>query len=568
MKRRDLWYKNAIIYCIDVETFQDSNNDGIGDFGGLLMRLEKIASLGYTCIWLLPFYPTPNRDNGYDITDYYAVDPRLGSLGDFVEFVHAARDYGIRVIIDLVVNHTSIEHPWFQDARSDPNSRYRNYYIWSKEKPPDAREGMVFPGVQNTTWTFDRKAQMYYFHRFYNHQADLNTANPEVRDEICKIMGFWLQLGVSGFRIDAAPFLVEMRKVQEPGVSDPYEYLTEFRRFLSWRKGDAVMLAEANVPMKDIPEYFGQGDRMHMLFHFMLNQHLFLALACGEAEPIKRALYMPPPIPETGQWAIFLRNHDEIDLSGLTDEERREVFAAFGPEPEMQIYNRGIRRRLAPMLGGDRRRLELMFSLLFTLPGTPVIWYGDEIGMGEDLSLDERNSVRTPMQWTTEQNAGFSTAPEDALIRPVVSEGPYRYKKINLVNETRDEDSLLNRVERLLRLRKECPEIGYGDWKILEVDQPEVLAHLCEWDGSMVLAVHNLADRPIELTINLENEQIDHLLDLIGDEVRPPSENGSYELDLEAYEYRWLRCIMKPDYAEEASPLPAEARFPQTRYPE
>lgn len=568
MKRRDLWYKNTIIYCVDVDTFQDSNNDGVGDFAGLLQRLEKIASMGYTCIWLLPFYPTPNRDNGYDVTDYYAVDPRLGSLGDFVEFVHAARGYGIRVIVDLVVNHTSIEHPWFQAARSDPNSKYRDYYIWSKDKPPDANEGMVFPGVQRSTWTFDRKAQMYYFHRFYSHQADLNTANPEVRAEICKIMGFWLQLGISGFRIDAAPFLIEMKDVNAPGATDPHEYFTEFREFLSWRQGDAVMLAEANVTMDTIPEYFGNGDRMHMLFHFMLNQHLFLALARGEAEPIARALNMPPPIPDSGQWAVFLRNHDELSLDKLSADERQEVFAAFGPQPDMQIYQRGIRRRLAPMLDGDRRRLELVFSLLFSLPGTPVIWYGDEIGMGDDLSLDERNSVRTPMQWTAEKNAGFSTAPEAALIRPVIDTGPFRYQKVNLNSETQTQDSLLNTVQRLIRLRKESPEFGFGDWKLIDVGQPEVLVHLCEWEGTMTLAVHNLADRPVELKLDLQQENIDHLLDLIGDQPCQPVEAGHYELDLEAYDYRWLRCVMKSASIDEANPLPAEARFPQTTFPQ
>ncbi|HEU6442455.1 MAG TPA: alpha-amylase family protein, partial [Microvirga sp.] len=408
----NLWYKNAVIYCVDVETFMDSNGDGIGDFSGLADRLDHIESLGATCIWLLPFYPTPNCDNGYDVTDFYAVDPRLGTLGDFVAFTHAARDRGLRVIIDLVANHTSIDHPWFQEARRDPNSRYRDWYVWSKEKPKDIHEGVVFPGVQDTTWTYDEVAQAWYMHRFYKHQADLNIANPEVREELEKVMGFWLQLGVSGFRLDAVPFLIEYRGVpaEEKPDHDPHEYLNELRTFISWRRAEAMLLAEANITMDQVDEYFGaSGDRLHMIFNFMLNQNLFLALSRKDAEPVRRVMAQTPAIPPKSQWASFLRNHDELDLGRLSDPERKEVFAAFGPAPEMQAYERGIRRRLAPMLGGDERRIKQAFSLMFALPGTPVLWYGDEIGMGEDLSLQERNSVRTPMQWADEPNAGFST---------------------------------------------------------------------------------------------------------------------------------------------------------------
>jgi maltose alpha-D-glucosyltransferase/alpha-amylase len=467
----DLWYKNSIIYCVDVETFMDSNGDGIGDFGGLADRLDHVEALGATCIWLLPFYPTPNRDNGYDVTDFYAVDPRLGTLGDFVAFTHAAHDRGLRVIIDLVANHTSIDHPWFQEARRDPNSRYRNWYVWSKEKPKDIHDGVVFPGVQDTTWTYDEVAQAWYMHRFYKHQADLNIANPEVREELEKIMGFWLQLGVSGFRLDAVPFLIEYRGVpaHEQPQDDPHQHLDRMRDFVSWRRAEAMLLAEANITMDQVDEYFGpSGDRLHMIFHFMLNQHLFLSLTRNDAEPIRRVMAQTPAIPPKSQWASFLRNHDEIDLGRLSDAERGEVFAAFGPVPEMQAYERGIRRRLAPMLNGDKRRLRQAFSLMFALPGTPVLWYGDEIGMGEDLSLPERNSVRTPMQWADEPNAGFSTAPAAHLIRPVISDGAFDFRNVNVAAQHDLDGSLMSTLQRLIRTRRACPEVGWGKCQVLE----------------------------------------------------------------------------------------------------
>ncbi|HET9200329.1 MAG TPA: alpha-amylase family protein, partial [Dehalococcoidia bacterium] len=386
MDTADRWYKNAIVYCLDVETFQDSDGDGVGDFQGLVSRLDYLWSLGVSCVWLLPFYPSPNRDNGYDVIDYYGVDPRLGNLGDAAEFLQGANERGIKVIIDLVVNHTSDQHPWFEAAR-DRDSQYREYYVWSDEEPADAEEGVVFPGVQESTWTFDEKAGAYYHHRFYKHQPDLNIGNQKVRQEIRRIMGFWLALGVSGFRIDAAPFLIELPSAGKDDLT--FEYLDDFYGFLSWHSAGAILLAEANVTHDQVLEYFGDGDRMQMIFNFFLNQHVFLALARGEAEPIVRALKKQPNIPPTAQWANFLRNHDEIDLGRLTEKERQECFEAFGPEPYMQLYERGVRRRLAPMLGGDRRRIEMAFSLAFSLPGTPVIWYGDEIGMGEDLSLPE-----------------------------------------------------------------------------------------------------------------------------------------------------------------------------------
>ncbi|MCA1992278.1 MAG: alpha-amylase family protein [Coleofasciculus sp. S288] len=539
----DLWYKNAILYCIDVETYMDANGDGVGDFEGLTQRLDYIAGLGVTCIWLLPFYPTPNKDNGYDVMDYYNVDTRLGTLGDFVEFTRQANDRGIRVIVDLVINHTSDQHPWFQAACKDENSKYRDYYVWSKEKPEDADEGIVFPGYQKSTWTYNPEAGAYYFHRFYDHQADLNITNPQVREEIQKIMGFWLAIGVSGFRVDAAQFLIEVRDNQaQLDVESPYQYLKEIRNFLSWRRGDAILLAEANVSLEELPKYFGDGDKMQMLFNFIVNQNLFLALAREKATPLVEALKAMPSIPETGQWGHFIRNHDELSLDKLSDAQQNEIADAFAPDKEqMWIFDRGIRRRFAPMVDSDPRRLRLAYSLVLTLPGTPVINYGEELGMGDDLSLEERNSARTPMQWSNEPNADFSTASPDQLVLPVVTEGQYSYKHLNVVDERRDPKSLLNWMERAIRMRKECPEFGWGTWQIIETGNPCVFAHRCEWRGGVVIAVHNLSREAYTVTLELDDGDTERLIDLLGDQPYEAIEGTSHDVQLKGYGYRWFR---------------------------
>jgi len=537
----DLWYKNAVIYCIDIETYMDSNGDGVGDFQGLTQRLDYINGLGITCIWLMPFYPSPNKDNGYDVMDYYNVDPRLGTLGDFVEFTRQAHERGIRVIVDLVVNHTSDQHPWFQAACKDRNSKYWNYYVWSEEKPEDAAEGVMFPGIQDTTWTYNEEAGAYYFHRFYDHQADLNVTNPEVREEIHKIMGFWIALGVSGFRVDAAPYFIEIRGEYRADVEDPFLYLKEIRNFLSWRRGDAILLAEANVPAKEITQYFGDGDIMQMLFNFIVNQNLILALAREKAEPLIQALKALPEIPEIGQWAQFIRNHDELTLDQLSQAEQDEIAAQFAPDKEqMWIFDRGIRRRFAPMVNGDQRRLQLAYSLMLTLPGTPVINYGEEIGMGDDLSLEERQPARTPMQWSSEPNAGFSTAPADQLVLPVITEGEYSYKHVNVIAQRCDPKSLLNWMERAIRMRKECPEFGWGKWQIIETGNPSVLAHRCEWQKGVVIAVHNLSSEACNVSL-LEDDDAEHLIDLLENQSYKVPDDDSHHVQLEGYGYRWFR---------------------------
>ena len=539
--RSDQWYKNAVVYCIDVDSYRDSNGDGHGDFCGLTESLDYIAGIGVTCIWLLPFYPTPDRDNGYDVTDYYTVDPPLGTLGDFVIFLREARERGIRVIIDLVVNHTSDQHPWFQSARRDKNSPFRDFYVWRTDEPGNTSDQVVFPGQEDSIWDFDPEAEAYYLHRFYKHQPDLNIQNPRVRHEICKIMGFWLELGVSGFRMDAAPFIIEHLGTEKEGAAPAYKYLREFRDFLSWRAGDAILLAEANVTPDVMLEYFGDGDRMHMMFNFLINQFMFLALARQNPKPLVQTLRKLPPLPDRAQWGMFARNHDEVDLGRLPDRERQFVFSQFGPKPEMQLYDRGIRRRLAPMLGGDRDWLALVYSLVFTLPGTPVLWYGEEIGMGDDLSLNERDSVRTPMQWSPQPNGGFSSAHPGKLVRPVIDEGKFGFRKVNVERQQIDPHSLLNSIERMIRVRKECPEFGWGKWRILKTQPETLLAHVCEWHDGAVLAVHNFARKSVKAQVQIGALKPQLVTNLLSSEQYEVPEDGTLKLNLEPFAHRWFR---------------------------
>jgi maltose alpha-D-glucosyltransferase / alpha-amylase len=548
----DLWYKNTVIYSLDLETFLDANGDGVGDFQGLIRRLDYLQALGIGTVWLAPFQPTPNRDNGYDVRDYYGVDPRHGSSGDFVEFMHQAQKRGIKVLMDLVVNHTSDEHPWFQEARKSEESPYRDWYYWSKKRPPGWNQGMVFPGVQKRTWSHDQVAKAYYHHRFYDFQPDLNTENPHVRAEIRRIIGYWLQLGVAGFRIDAVPFLIESVVPGEEKRKLNFEYLTEFRQFMQWRVGDAILLGEANVLPEENEKYFGGngGDGIHMMFNFYVNQHLFYALATGEVAPLVEAIRATREIPVTAQWAQFLRNHDELDLGRLTEEQRQKVFARFAPEKEMQLYDRGIRRRLAPMLG-DQRHEELAYSVMFSLPGTPVIRYGDELRMGDDLRLPEREAVRTPMQWSDEPNGGFSTAAK--TVHPVISEGVWGHRHVNAEAQRRDPSSLLNWMAKMIRLRKECPEIGWGSCHILETGSLHALALRYDWRGNSVLVVHNFDEKPHEVLIAPGVERADRLSNLLVAEELPAEPSGEFRMALDPLGYGWFR-IGGLDYAVRREP--------------
>jgi maltose alpha-D-glucosyltransferase / alpha-amylase len=538
----DLWYKNSVFYCLSVGTYMDANGDGVGDFKGLLRRLDYLHGLGITTIWLMPFQPSPGKDDGYDISDYYGVDPRYGTLGDFVEFTHGCKQRGIRVIIDLVVNHTSNEHAWFRSARSAKDSPYRDWYVWADRRPANAGKGMVFPGVQKSTWTHDKEAGAWYFHRFYDFEPDLNTSNPLVQAEILKIMGFWIQLGVSGFRMDAVPFVIATKGAKVKKPVEQYDLLRAFREFLQWREGDAIILAEANVLPETDMEYFGRdGDRMHMMFNFHVNQHLFYALASADVRPLAKALAVTRPRPATAQWGLFLRNHDELDLGRLTKAQRDVVFRAFGPDKGMQLYERGIRRRLAPMLGGDRRRLELAYSLMFTLPGTPVIRYGDELAMGDDLSLPERNCARTPMQWSTELHGGFTKSDKPYL--PVIDKGPYGYDHVNAAKQRRDANSMLNWTERIIRMRKEVPEVGWGDFKVITTRDPAILIVRYDWRNNSVLFVHNLDEQPREISFaaGLPGDAGKLLVNLLSEDHSRADAGGRHTLMMEGYGYRWYR---------------------------
>ena len=536
----DLWWKNAVFYCIDVELFADGNGDGVGDFPGLTGKVDYLAGLGVTCIWLMPFYPTPNKDNGYDISDFYGVDPRLGTLGDVVEFLRAARERGIRVIADLVVNHTSDQHPWFRSARADPASPFRDFYVWADEQPEGPKD-VVFPDAEDSNWDYDKVAGKWFLHRFYSHMPDLNIANPRVRDEISKVVGYWLELGLSGFRVDAAPFVIEQTGTEAERLQDPHAFLRDLRAFLNRRRGDAILLAEANLPPADQREFFGDegGDEMHMLFDFLLNQRMFLALVRQDPAPIVTGLRELPPVPETNQWANFVKNHDELTLDKLSDDEREEVFAALAPDPDMRSFGRGIRRRVPPMLDGDRDRIELLYSLAFTLPGSPVLLYGEEIGLGDNQAVEGRGAVRVAMQWTAGPHGGF-TAGEPAV--PVVAGGPFAPEHVNVAAQRRDPRSLLNWTERAIRTRKEVPELGWGAWKVLDSDHPGVLAHRCDWQGRGVVVLHNFHPDPAEVAVDLGDdvEPGRVLLDLFADRHYDRATTGQ-PLALERFGYRWLR---------------------------
>jgi trehalose synthase len=501
----DLWWKNAVVYCLDVETFHDSDGDGCGDFPGLIERVDHAARLGASCLWLMPFYPTPNRDDGYDVADYLAVDPRLGDLGDVVDAIRHARDRGLRVIVDLVVNHTSDEHPWFRAARADRSSPYRDYYVWSDD--PAAEKGAT-----EDKWTWDDEAGQYYNHSFAPFQPDLNIANPAVRDEIAKIAGFWLALGASGFRMDAVPFLVQEVGDDDEDPDEGKRWLHDLREYATRRRGDMMLMGEANVAMDAIESYFeDRGDALHLQLGFLINQRVWLSLARGEAAPLEDLIRRLPVPPRDAGWGTFLRNHDELTLDKLEPDERDEVLAAFAPREDMRIYGHGIRRRAASMLGGDGPRLRMAWSLLFSLPGTPVMLYGDEIGMVEDLGREGRMSVRTPMQWD------------------VVAE------------QQRAPDSLLRFIRRLAHERRETPELGWGNSTLIENDPPALFARRSDWQDSTVFVVHNLSAEPVAAELDLGEgvEGFDDLLELREHRV----DGGRLRVELDAYGYLWLRAL-------------------------
>jgi maltose alpha-D-glucosyltransferase/alpha-amylase len=534
-----LWYKDAIIYALDVATFQDSDGDGLGDLAGLSARLDYLAALGVTCLWLLPFYPSPDRDNGYDITDYLTVADNLGGLAGFQALRQAATARGIRLMTDLVVQHTSDEHPWFLASRAN-DLAYRDYYVWTDTPPTQTPARQIFPGPEEGIWTWEAERGAWYLHQFYRFEPDLNVESEAVREAIRAVIARWLDLEVDGFRIDAASLAFGTEALQPQATRQPFHFMRHLRDSVNAHPRGGVLMAEAASVSDRLDEYFGGEHGMQLLFNFALADYLFLALARGEGEAVARGVAVQPTPPDGGQWANFLRNLDELNLEYVSESERQEIYRAFAPDPGMRIYNRGIRRRLAPMLDGDQRRIELAFSLLLTMPGTPVIVYGDEIGMGEDLRLPERQSVRTVMQWSDAPNAGFSTAPAAAMTKPAIAAGPFRYQRVNVAAEAEDPQSLLHWFRRAIAARKALPELGRGAHRIIPVDDPRAVALCYAWQGRETLAVHNLSADPCAVALDLGDSNRGAWRDQFGDQRYAPARDPE-RIDLGPYGYRWLR---------------------------
>jgi len=532
----DLWWRTAVIYCLDVETFQDSDGDGFGDFAGLARRIEDLAALGVTCIWLMPFQPTPDRDDGYDISDFYGVDPRLGDLGRVVETIRVAHERGIRVVMDLVVNHTSDRHPWFVSARRSRESPFRDYYVW-RDKPPRGRQKVVFPGEESSVWELDEGTGQYFRHSFYRHQPDLNLANPKVRSEIARIIGFWLRLGVDGFRVDAVPFLVTREGIAD--THDPHAFLRELHRFVGRREGSALLLGEVGLPHEQQLEYFGDpATELDLQFDFLTAETIFLALARRDAAPLAAVLAARPKVDARQGWATFLRNHDELSLEMLTAAERREVFDTFAPEEHQRVYGRGIVRRLAPMLDDDPRRLRLAYSLLFSLPGAPMLFYGEEIGMGELEGDRGRGAVRGAMQWDAGPYGGFSTARRSRR-RPAMTTGGYAPAHVNVHDQRRDPDSLWSFIATLASRYRSTPEIAWGEFEVIDGGDSRVLVHRATADDIAFIAPHNLSPEPVTATLPAlpEGRTATVLVESRGS--APQADHTEQRLD--GYGFRWLR---------------------------
>jgi maltose alpha-D-glucosyltransferase / alpha-amylase len=498
------WYKHAIFYEVVVRGFADHDGDGTGDIRGLIGKLDYLQWLGVDCLWLLPFYDSPLRDGGYDIADYYKVLPEFGDTQDVADLIEAAHARGIRIIADMVMNHTSDAHPWFQEAR-DPESPKHDWYVWSDTDDKYTGARIIFVDTEISNWTWDPKANKYYWHRFFSHQPDLNYDNPEVGEAMLDVLRFWLDMGLDGVRLDAVPYLFEREGTNCENLPETHEFLKRVRRVVDAEYDGRILLAEANQWPEDVVEYYGQGDgdECHMAFHFPVMPRMFMAARREEAKPIVEIMRSTPDIPKTAQWGIFLRNHDELTLEMVTDEERDYMYSAYAADPRMRM-NVGIRRRLAPLLDNDRRLIELFHALLFSLPGSPIMYYGDEIGMGDNIYLGDRDGVRTPMQWTPDRNAGFSTADFAALYLPAIVDPVYGYQVTNVEQQMRNPASLLHWVRRLMELRKQHPVFGTGTFEALDSSNDKVLAFLREDDRQHVLVVANLGAtaQPVQLDLS------------------------------------------------------------------
>lgn len=536
---KQLWYMNAIFYEVHVRAYRDSNADGNGDLPGLISKLDYIKELGVDCVWVLPIYPSPLKDDGYDIADYYNLHPDYGLIEDFKNLVQAAHERGLKVIADLVLNHTSDQHPWFQVARSDPESKYHDYYVWSdnKEKYSDAR--IIFLDTEVSNWTYDEEAGQFYWHRFYASQPDLNYDNPDVRKEMLNVMKFWLDMGIDGFRADAVPYLIEREGTNCENLPETHEILKSIRSSLDANYQGKVLLAEANQWPKDVRQYFGDGDEFNMGFHFPVMPRIFMAIKEGDATPIRWIMSQTPDIPAGTQWCTFLRNHDELTLEMVTEEERQWMWQEYAPQPRMRL-NLGIRRRLAPLMDNDHRKILLANALLYSLPGAPIVYYGDEIGMGDNIWLPDRNGVRTPMQWDDSLNAGFSDAPPEMLYTPVITQGSFSYKIVNVAAEKVDPNSLLSRMKHLIQIRRENPILAVGDYEFLATEVKQVLTILRKLDDEEILCVLNLSEQTQEISLDLSPWNGTSPVDLLSGEVFPTISNNPTSLKLEPLTYHWL----------------------------
>ncbi len=534
------WYMNAIFYEVQIKAFCDSNKDGIGDMPGLISKLDYIKGLGVDCVWILPIYPSPMKDDGYDIADYYNIHPNFGNLTDFKNLIDEAHKRGLRVIADLVLNHTSDQHPWFQKSRNEPNSKYRNYYVWSKtnQKYTDAR--IIFLDTEESNWTFDQDVGMYYWHRFYSSQPDLNYDNPAVIEEMQNIMKFWLDMGIDGFRADAVPYLIEREGTNCENLPETHQILKGFRAYLDEHYIDKVLLAEANQWPKDVLEYFGDGDEFHMGFHFPVMPRVFMAIKRGDASPIQWIMSQTPNIPETTQWCTFLRNHDELTLEMVTEEEREWMWKEYAPDPRMRL-NLGIRRRLAPLLDNDQRKILLANVLIFSLPGAPIIYYGDEIGMGDNIWLPDRNGVRTPMQWNDGLNAGFSEAKTNNLFAPVIDDDQFSYKMVNVEKAKANPNSILNQLTNLIKIRKSHPIFALGDYEFLAKDKKQFLVILRTYQDQAILCLTNLTKNTQDVQLKIPQFVGKKLINLINTENPIQIKNEVIHFSLPPYGYYWLK---------------------------
>lgn len=536
------WYKDAVIYELHVKTFFDSNDNGYGDFSGLTQKLDYLQDLGIDCIWLLPFYKTPMKDDGYDISDFQEIFSEYGTLKDFQEFVKEAHRRGIKVLIELVLNHTSDQHPWFQEALSSRDSQKRNYYVWSDDPQKYAKARIIFTDTEKSNWTHEPKSGQYYWHRFFSHQPDLNYDNPEVCKAMHDVLFFWLKMGVDGFRLDAVPYLFEREGTNCENLPETHAYLKNLRAELDKHFKDKIFLAEANQWPADVRPYFGDGEECHMAFHFPLMPRIFMAIRKEDSTPILDIMNQTPAIPDACQWALFLRNHDELTLEMVTQEERDYMYREYANDPKARL-NLGIRRRLAPLMNNGRRQMELLSSLLFSLPGTPIIYYGDEIGMGDNIHLGDRNGVRTPMQWNRDRNAGFSSVDPLKLYAPVIVDPVYGYQAVNVEAQASTQSSLLNWTKRMIKVRKTYRAFGRGSLEFLTHGNKKILAYIREYQDEILLIVNNLSRyvQPVELDLSrFEGYQP---VELWGNTPFPAIGALPYFLTLGPHSFYWFRVL-------------------------